>query len=92
MGSKHNKKRYFCVKYIFKPDKKFDEFVELSKKKIGTGKMQEHMVILDLANEKILKNDLPGIPVAERDNIPYSRILDHYKKWYGEAINTFLQS
>ena len=92
MGSKHNKKRYFCVKYVFKPDKKFDEFVELSKKKIGTGKMQEYMVVLDLANEKILKNDLPGIPVAERNNIPYSRILDHYKKWYGEAINTFLQS
>ena len=92
MGSKHNKKRYFCVKYVFKPDKKFDEFVELSKKKIGTGKMQEYMVVLDLANEKILKNDLPGIPVAERDNIPYKSILDHYKKWYAEAINTFVQS
>ena len=92
MGSKHNKKRYFCVKYIFKPDKKFDEFIELSKKKIGTGKMQEYMVVLDLANEKILKNDLPGIPVAERDNIPYKSILDHYKKWYAEAINTFVES
>ena len=92
MGSKHNKKRYFCVKYVFKPDKKFDEFVELSKKKIGTGKMQEYMVILDLANEKILKNDLPGIPVAERDSISYSRILDHYKRWYAEPINTFLHS
>ena len=92
MGSKHNKKRYFCVKYVFKPDKKFDEFVELSKKKIGTGKMQEYMVILDLANEKVIKNDLPGIPVAERDNISYSRILDHYKQWNAEAINTFLQS
>ena len=92
MGSKHNKKRYFCVKYVFKPDKKFDEFVELSKKKIGTGKMQEYMVILDLANEKVIKNDLPGIPVAERDNISYKQILDHYKKWYAEAINTFTQS
>ena len=92
MGSKHNKKRYFCVKYIFKPDKKFDEFVELSKKKIGTGKMQEYMVVLDLVNKKILKNDLPGIPVAERDNISYERILDHYKRWYAEAINTYLHS
>ena len=92
MGSKHNKKRYFCVKYDYKPDKKFDEYVELSKKKIGTGKMQEYMVILDLANEKVIKNDLPGIPVAERDNISYSRILDHYKQWYAEAINTFLNS
>ena len=92
MGSKHNKKRYFCVKYIFKPDKKFDEFVELSKKKIGPGKMLEYTVVLDLVNEEVLKNDLPGIPVAERDSIPYSRILDHYKRWYSEAINTFLQS
>ena len=92
MGSKHNKKRYFCVKYVFKPDKKFDESVELSKKKIGTGKMQEYMVVLDLVNKKILKNDLPGIPVAERDNISYERILDHYKRWYAEAINTYLHS
>ena len=28
MGSKHNKKRFFCVKYNIKPDGKFDEFVE----------------------------------------------------------------
>ena len=92
MGKKHNKKRFFCVKYIIKPDKQFDEFVELSKKKIGPGKMLEYTVVLDLVNEEVLKNDLPGIPVAERDDIPYSRILDHYKKWYGEAINTFVQS
>ena len=92
MGKKHNKKRFFCVKYIIKPDKKFDEFVELSKKKIGPGKMLEYTVVLDLVNEEIIKNDLPGIAVAERDSIPYSRILDHYKRWYAEPINTFLQS
>jgi len=50
MGSKHNKKRFFCVKYIIKPDRKFDEFVELSKKKIGPGKMLEYTVVLDLIN------------------------------------------
>jgi len=92
MGRKHNKKRFFCVKYIIKPDKKFDEFVELSKKKIGPGKMLEYTVVLDLVNEEIIKNDLPGIAVAERDNISYKQILDHYKKWYAEAINTFTQS
>jgi hypothetical protein len=54
--------------------------------------MLEYTVVLDLVNEEVLKNDLPGIPVAERDNIPYSRILDHYKKWYAEAINAFLES
>ena len=31
MGSKHNKKRYFIVKYNFKPGGKYDELVELSK-------------------------------------------------------------
>lgn len=92
MGTKHNKKRFFCVKYIFKPDKKFDEFVELSKKKIGSGKMLEYTVILDLVNEEVLKCELPGIPLAERDNIPYKRVLDYYKKYYDEAINTFLHS
>ena len=92
MGKKHAKKRFFCVKYIIKPDKQFDEFVELSKKKIGPGKMLEYTVVLDLVNEEIIKNDLPGIPVAERDSIPYARILDHYKRWYAEPINTFLHS
>ena len=92
MGSKHNKKRYFIVKYNIKADKKFDEFVELSKKKIGPGKMLEYTVVLDLVNEEIIKNDLPGISVAERDSISYSRILDHYKRWYAEPINTFLHS
>lgn len=92
MGKKHAKKRFFCVKYIFKADKKFDEFVELSKKKIGPGKMLEYTVVLDLINKKVIKNDLPGIPVAERDSVPYEKILDHYKQWYQEAINTFIES
>ena len=83
MGSKHNKKRFFCVKYIIKPDKKFDEFVELSKKKIGPGKMREYTVVLDLINKEVLKNDLPGIPIAQRDQIPFNEFcLKHYVfKW-----------
>tara|TARA_Y100001937_G_scaffold109836_1_gene154895 strand:+ start:551 stop:826 length:276 start_codon:yes stop_codon:yes gene_type:complete len=91
MGKKHAKKRYFCVKYIIKPDKKFDEFVELSKKKIGTGKMQEYTVVLDLVNREILKNELPGIPVAQRDSIPYEKIEQHYRQWYAEAIDQFIK-
>ena len=91
MGKKHNKKRYFCVRYIIKPDKKFDEFVELSKKKIGTGKAQEYTVILDLVNKEIMKNELPGIPVAQRDEIPYENIYNHYRKWYAEAIDQFVK-
>ena len=92
MGKKHAKKRYFCVKYTLKPDKKFDEFVELSKKKIGPGKMAEYTVVLDLINKEVLKNDLPGIPLAERDHIPFERILNHYKQWYAEAIESFANS
>ena len=91
MGSKHKKKRFFCVKYIFKADKKFDEFVELSKKKIGSGKMREYTVVLDLINKEILKNELPGIPLAQRDQIPYERIEQHYRKWYAEAIDAFIK-
>ena len=91
MGKKHNKKRLFCVKYIIKPDKKFDEFVELSKKKIGPSKAREYTVILDLVNKEIMKNELPGIPVAQRDEIPYSRIEQHYRQWYAEAIDAFIK-
>ena len=49
MGKKHNKKRFFCVKYHPKPDKKFDELVTLSKKKIGPTKILEFHVVLDLS-------------------------------------------
>jgi len=91
MGSKHNKKRFFCVKYNIKPDGRFDEFVELSKKKIGVGKALEYTVILDLINKEVLKNDLPGIPVAEGDAIPYERIEQHYRQWYAEAIDQFIK-
>ena len=91
MGSKHNKKRFFCVRYIIKPDKKFDEFVELSKKKIGPGKMLEYTVVLDLVNKEVLKNDLPGIPIAQRDEIPFERTEQHYRQWYAEAMDAFIK-
>ena len=91
MGKKHQKKRYFCVKYNIKPDKKFDEFVELSKKKLGPGKMLEYTVVLDLVNKEVLKNELPGIPLAQRDQIPYDRIEQHYRQWYGDAMDQFIK-
>ena len=70
---------------------KFDEFVELSKKKIGVGKALEYTVILDLINKEILKNELPGIPIAQRDEISYERIEQHYRQWYAEAIDQFIK-
>ena len=91
MGKKHAKKRYFCVKYVIKADKKFDEFVELSKKKIGPGKMLEYTVVLDLINKEVLKNELPGILVAQRDQVPFERIEQHYRQWYAEAMDEFVK-
>ena len=91
MGKKHAKKRYFCVRYIIKADKKFDEFVELSKKKIGPGKMKDYTVVLDLVNKTVIKNELPGIPLAQRDQIPYERIEQHYRQWYSEAMDQFVK-
>tara|TARA_A100001011_G_C14231233_1_gene808929 strand:+ start:539 stop:826 length:288 start_codon:yes stop_codon:yes gene_type:complete len=91
-SEKHKKKRFFCVKYVFKADKKFDEFVELSKKKIGPGKMQEYTVVLDLMNKEVLKNDLPGIPLAQRDQVPYENIYKHYEKWYADVMEEFVKS
>ena len=88
MGTKHNKKRFFIVKYVWKPDGKFDEFVELSKKKVGVGKITEAKVVLDLVNETIVKCDLPNVPL----DIPYENVYKHYRKWYADVIDQFLTS
>ena len=86
MGSKLNKKRYFCVNYQLKPDKKFDELITLSKKKIGSGKILEYDVVLDLINKEVLKNTLPGT-----ENLPYERIEQHYRQWYAKAMDEFIK-
>ena len=86
MGSKHIKKRYFCVNYQLKPDKKFDELITLSKKKIGSGKILEYDVVLDLINKEVLKNTLPGT-----ENLPYERIEQHYRQWYAKAMDEFIK-
>jgi|TARA_B100001778_G_scaffold24284_1_gene17960 hypothetical protein len=87
MGKKHAKKRYFCVKYTLKPDKKFDELVTLSRKKIGPGKMQEYTVVLDLVNEEILKNELPNT-----EAITYEKMYQHYAQYYKDAIDSFVNA
>ena len=87
MGSKHEKKRYFIVKYNIKPDGKFDEFVELSKKKLGIGKITESKVILDLIDQKVIKVDLPNVP----KDFPFEALYKHYRKWYADAIDEFIK-
>ena len=90
MGSKHNKKRFFCVKYIIKPDKKFDEFVELSKKNIGPGKLVQSGVVLDLIDKEVLKCEVPGQPNLV-DHISYDTLYKHFHKTYGNMLDQFIK-
>ena len=89
MGSKHNKKRYFCVNYQLKPDKKFDELITLSKKKIGSGKILEYDVVLDLINKEVLKCDKPA--VAKEHIISYEKIYNYYHNHYSKVIEQFIK-
>jgi len=89
MGSKKERRRYFIVNYNIKPNGKFDEFVELSKKKIGTGKFAKATVILDCVNQEVLKCTLPG---TEGLNIPYENLYKHYEKWYADVLQQFINS
>ena len=88
MGSKHDKRRYFIVKYNIRPDGKFDELVELSKKKLGAGKIAEAKVVLDLLEQKVIKVDLPNVPT----DAPYDLVYKHYRQWYTDAIDAFLKN
>ena len=93
MGSKKKKKRYMLVTYNIKRDGKFDELVEFSKKKIGTGKLASCQVCIDMVEKKTIKCKLPGIPVhMEDENMPYENLYKHYAKWYQNAMTEFENS
>ena len=49
--------------------------------------MTEAAVVLDLQNKKILKMSLDGAP----KDLTYEQVFDHYKKFYADAIEQFLQ-
>jgi len=76
------------VRYNIKPDGKFDEYVELSKKKVGRGKVQEARVVLDSVNQEVIKCDLPNVP----EDIPFDNVYKHYRKWYADVIDEFVNS
>ena len=86
MGKKHAKKRFFCVSYRMKPDKKFDELVTLSKKKIGPTKRLEYHVVLDLINKEVIRADMPGLT-----DVNFEKLYNHYRKYYAETINEFIK-
>ena len=89
MGSKHNKKRFFIVNYKIKPDGQFDELVELSKKNLGSGKIANATVILDLVNKEVIKCTLPN---TENMDIPFENLEKHYRRWYDDVMTEFLTS
>jgi len=93
MGSKHSKKRFMIVTYNIKKDGKFDELVEFTKKKLGSGKIASAQVVIDMTNKKVIKCKLPGVPVhMEDDKMPYENVYKHYAKWYQDAMTEFENS
>ena len=89
MGSKHDKKRYFIVKYQINKDGKWDELIELSKKKVGPGKIKESGIVLDLLKKEVLKCDIPGIPAGTQ--VPYDNIYNHFHKTYAKILELFIK-
>jgi len=89
MGSKHDKKRFLIVKYSLNKQGKYDELVELSKKKVGPGKIVQAGVVLDLINEEVLKCDVPG--VAKEHIISYKKIYNYYYNYYSKVIEQFIK-
>ena len=89
MGSKHNKKRFLIVKYNLNMKGTYDELVELSKKNVGSGKLAQSGIVLDLMNKEVLKCEVPGAP--SQAGIPYENVYGHFHKTYGNMIDQFVK-
>ena len=89
MGSKHNKKRFLIVKYSLNMKGTYDELVELSKKSVGSGKLAQSGIVLDLINKEVLKCEVPGTP--SQDGIPYRTVYEHFHKAYGNMLDQFVK-
>ena len=89
MGSKHNKKRFLIVKYSLNMKGTYDELVELSKKNIGSGKLAQSGIVLDLVNKEVLKCEVPGAP--SQAGIPYENVYEHFHKAYGNMLDLFIK-
>ena len=90
MGSKHNKKRFLIVKYSLNMKGTYDELVELSKKNIGSGKLAQSGVVIDLVEKEVLKCVVPGQPNLV-DHISYDTIFKHFHKTYGNMLDQFIK-
>ena len=89
MGSKHNKKRFLIIKYSLNMKGTYDELVELSKKNIGSGKLAQSGIVLDLINKEVLKCEVPGAP--SQAGIPYENVYEHFHKAYGNMLDLFIK-
>jgi hypothetical protein len=48
---------------------------------------------LDMVNRQVIKCKLPGVPVhMEDDRMPYENVEQHYRKWYSDVMDEFLNS
>ena len=89
MGSKHNKKRFLIIKYSLNMKGTYDELVELSKKNVGSGKLAQSGIVLDLVNKEVLKCEVPGAP--SQAGIPYENVYEHFHKAYGNMLDLFIK-
>jgi len=89
MGSKHNKKRFLIVKYSLNMKGTYDELVELSKKNVGSGKLAQSGIVLDLVNKEVLKCEVPGAP--SQAGVPYENVYEHFHRTYGNMIDPFVK-
>jgi hypothetical protein len=74
--------RYMIVKYILKPNGKWDEITEFSNK-VKTRHLQTAKVILDLKDKKCIINSLN----READ---YDTMLEMYKRLLGDRLTPYL--
>ena len=77
------------VKYSLNTKGTYDELVELSKKHVGSGKLVQSGIVLDLIDKEVLKCEVPGSP--RQDDIPYETVYAHFHKTYGDMLEQFIK-
>ena len=74
--------RYFLVTYVVKPDGKIDEQVQISRN-LKERDITMCNIILDFKEKNVQKNVVQGNVM----NLPWSTLLEYYKKVYPDQID-----
>jgi hypothetical protein len=74
--------RYMIVKYIKKPDGKYDEVTEFKRHYRNTD-LQMSKVILDFEKKTVIKNGL-------NPNAGYNDMIEFYKRMIGDRLTPYL--